>query len=184
MSEWVSEWKSLSCVRLCDPMDYIQSREFSRPAYWSGFPSPGNLPNPVIKRRSPALQVDTLPAEPQAKSKNTGVGSLSFLQGIFLTQESNQGLLHCRQILYQLSYQGSPFLSWEASFSTELLVQGYPSGSVVKNPRASAGGMRLSPGLGRSHVPQSNQAHVPQLLSLRALQQQRSHRHEKPTHCD
>ena len=40
--------------------------------------------------------------------QNTGVGSLFLLQGIFLTQESNQGLLHCRQILYQLSYQGSP----------------------------------------------------------------------------
>ena len=40
--------------------------------------------------------------------KNTGVGSLSPLQGIFLTQESNQSLLHFRQILYQLSYQGSP----------------------------------------------------------------------------
>ena len=62
--------------------------------------------------------------------------------------------------------------------------QDFPCSSVVKNPRASAGGMRLSPGLGRSHVPQSNQAHVPQLLSLRALQQQRSHRHEKPTHRD
>ena len=35
---------------------------------------------------------------------NTGVGSVSLLQGIFLIQESNQGLLHCRQILYQLSY--------------------------------------------------------------------------------
>ena len=35
------------------------------------------------------------------------VGSLSLLQGIFPTQESNQGLLHCRWILYQLSYQGS-----------------------------------------------------------------------------
>ena len=39
---------------------------------------------------------------------NTGVGSHSFLQGIFLTQESNPGLLHCRQILYCLSHQGSP----------------------------------------------------------------------------
>ena len=39
--------------------------------------------------------------------QNTGVGSLSLLQEIFLTQESNQGLLHCRQILYQLSSQGS-----------------------------------------------------------------------------
>ena len=34
-------------------------------------------------------------------------GSLSLLQGIFLTQQLNQGFLHCRQILYQLSYQGS-----------------------------------------------------------------------------
>ena len=39
---------------------------------------------------------------------NTGVGSLSLLQWIFPTQESNRGLLHCRQILYQLSHKGSP----------------------------------------------------------------------------
>ena len=38
----------------------------------------------------------------------TGVSSLSLLQGIFLAQESNQGLLHCRWVLYQLSYEGSP----------------------------------------------------------------------------
>ena len=40
--------------------------------------------------------------------QNTGMGSYSLLQGIFLTQESNRGLLHCRQGLYQLSHQGSP----------------------------------------------------------------------------
>ena len=40
--------------------------------------------------------------------QNTGVGSLSLLQGIFPIQELNPGLLHCRQILYQLSQQGSP----------------------------------------------------------------------------
>ena len=41
--------------------------EFSRPEYWSGqpFPSLGDLLNPGIKPRSPALQVDSLPAEPQ-----------------------------------------------------------------------------------------------------------------------
>ena len=61
-----------------------------------------------IEPRSPALQVDSLLSEPKGKFKNTRVGSLSFLQGIFLIQKSNQGLLHCRQILYQLSYQGSP----------------------------------------------------------------------------
>ena len=58
--------------------------------------------------RSPTLQAGSLPAEPPGKPKNTGVDSLSLLQGDFLTQGSNQGLLHCRGILYQLSYQGSP----------------------------------------------------------------------------
>ena len=46
------------------------------------------------------------------KPKNAGVGGLSLLQGTFLSQVSNQGLLHCRQILYQLSYQGSPVYLW------------------------------------------------------------------------
>ena len=47
--------------------------------------------------------------------KNTGVGSLSLLQGIFLTQGSNSSLLHCRRILYQLSHKGSPrILAWVA----------------------------------------------------------------------
>ena len=40
--------------------------------------------------------MDSLPAEPQGKPKNTGVGSLSLLQQIIPNQESNQGLLHCR----------------------------------------------------------------------------------------
>ena len=68
----------------------------------------GNLPNPEIKPRSPALQVDSLPAEPPGKPKNAGVVSLSLFQWIFPTQELNRGLLHCRQILYQLCYEGSP----------------------------------------------------------------------------
>ena len=40
--------------------------------------------------------------------QNTGVGSLSLLQGIFPAQGLNPGLPHCRRILYQLSHQGSP----------------------------------------------------------------------------
>ena len=52
--------------------------------------------------------------------QNTGVGSRSLLQGIFPTQGSNPGLLHCRLILYQLSDKGSPrILEWAAySFSS------------------------------------------------------------------
>ena len=85
----------------------------SKQEYWSELPflSPEDLPNPGNGLRSPALQADSLPSEPPGKPKNTGVGSLSLLQGIFQTQESNQGLLHCRQILYQLRYQGSPFIA-------------------------------------------------------------------------
>ena len=82
----------------------------------------GNLPNPGIEEaRSPTLRADSLPAEPQGKPKNTGVGSLSLLWRIFLTQELNQGLLHCRWILYQLSYQGSP---WEAPVNVLLHASG------------------------------------------------------------
>ena len=39
------------------------SMEFSRQEYWSGLPSPGDLPNPGIKPRSPILQADSLPSE-------------------------------------------------------------------------------------------------------------------------
>jgi len=43
------------------------------------FPSPGDLPSPGIEPRFPALQADSLQAEPQEKLKNTAVGSLSLL---------------------------------------------------------------------------------------------------------
>ena len=106
-------------LTLCDPMDYT-GHEFSRPGYWSGwpFPSLGDLANPGITPRSPALQADSLPAEPPGKPKNPGVGSLSLLQRIFLSQKSNQDLLHCRWILYHLSYARSPAM---------------PLGSVCRN---------------------------------------------------
>ena len=47
------------------------SMEFSKQEYWSGlpFPSPGDLPDPGIKPRSPALQADTLSSEPPGKHK-------------------------------------------------------------------------------------------------------------------
>ena len=58
--------------------------------------------------------------------RNTGVGNLSLLQGIFPTQGSNPGLPYCRQILYQLSHKGSPrTLEWVA----------YPSSSGSSQPR-------------------------------------------------
>ena len=105
------KWKWLNCVWLFVTPWTIQAMEFSSPECRSvqPFPSSGDLPNPGIKPRFPGLQADSLSAEPQGKPKNTGGGSLSLLQCIFLTQELNWGLLHCRWILYKLSYPGSPF---------------------------------------------------------------------------
>ena len=93
--DWKKVKKSLSRVWLFATPWTIQSLKFSGSEYWSGkpFPSPGGLPNPGIEPRSPALEVNSLPAEPQGKPKNTGVGSLSLLQRILLTQEPNGGLL-------------------------------------------------------------------------------------------
>ena len=107
------------------------SMGFSRREYWSGLPRPppGDIPNPGIEPRSPTLQVDSLPSEPQGKLKNTRVGSLSLLQRIFPTQELNPGLLHCRQILYQLSYQGSPCVRikfWNLTSKNSLYTTGRP----------------------------------------------------------
>ena len=66
------------------------------------------------------MQADSLTNEPPGKPKNTGVGSLSLLWWIFLTQESNWGLLHYRQILYQLSYYGSPIIDNNISKTNEV----------------------------------------------------------------
>jgi len=103
--------KSVSCVWLFATPWTIYS-PWNAPGQNTGVGSlsllQGNLPNSGIEPSSPALQADSLPAEPQGKPKNTRLGSLSLLRGIFPTQESNWGLLYCRQILYQLSYEGSP----------------------------------------------------------------------------
>ena len=70
------------CPTLCDPMEPVRllcQWGFSRREYRSGLPCPppGDLPNPGINPRSPASQVDSLPAEPQGKPKNTGVSGLN-----------------------------------------------------------------------------------------------------------
>ena len=103
-----------SCPTLCDPMDcsppgssvygILQARILE----WVAVPSSRGSSQPRDWTQSPTLQADSLSSEPPGKPKNTGTGSLCLLQGIFPSQESNWGLLHCRQILYQLSYQGSP----------------------------------------------------------------------------
>ena len=99
---------------LCDPMDYItpgSSVHGDSPGKNTGVDChaflQGIFPTKGLNLK-PAVQADSLLSEPLGKPVNTGVHSLSLLQRIFLTQELNWGLLHCRHILYQLSYQGSP----------------------------------------------------------------------------
>ena len=131
------------------------STGFSRQESWSGLlcPSPEDLPDPGTEPRSPALQTDSSLTEPPEKplkvkvnvaqlcptlwdsmayspwnspGQNTGVGSLSLLQGIFPTQGLNPGLPHCRQILYWLSQKQRPrILQWVA----------YPFSSRSSQPR-------------------------------------------------
>ena len=71
---------------------------------------------------SNSLQPHGLYSPWYSPSQNTGVGSLSLLQGIFPTQGLNPGLLNCRWILYQLSHKGSPR-------TLELVAYAFSSGS-------------------------------------------------------
>ena len=75
--------KSLqSCPTLCDPMDCNPpaplSMGFSKQEYWRGlpFPPPGDLPNPRIEPRSPALQADSLPTKLRGKSSENDGNTL------------------------------------------------------------------------------------------------------------
>ena len=114
-----------SCPALCDPMDYtVHELLQARILEWVAIPfSRGSFQPRDQTPRSPALQSDSLPAEPQGKPKNTGVGSHFLLQGIFLTQGLNPGLLHCRQILHCLRHQGSPIIQ---QFIPASLASGFP----------------------------------------------------------
>ena len=101
----------------------------------------GDLPNSGMEPRSPALQADSLPAEPPGKAKNTGVGSLPPLQQIVPTRESNQGLLHCRQILW---IHRCCFLWACLSFPQ------FPGSSDSTEPTCNAGDASSISGSGRS----------------------------------
>ena len=100
----------------------MQSMEFSRPEYWSGqpFPSPGDLPNPGIKPRSPTLRADSLPAEPQGKPKNTGVGSLSLLQ---LPLEAPLKYRHVQHMGYRKGDDKIPLSNVRKGFSRKVMLK-------------------------------------------------------------
>ena len=93
------------------------------------------------------MQADSSPAEPQGKPKNTGMGSLSLLQGVFLTQESNRGLLPTEP-LGKLGGPGSfPCL---CSHSVLFIFAGFLDSSVGKESACNTGDPGSISGLGRS----------------------------------
>ena len=83
--------------------NFLQAKWGSLVVVWS--------PSLIQLFRPHGLQPARLLCPWDSAGKNTGVSCHSLLQGIFPTQEMNPGLLHCRQILYRLSYKGSPTLS-------------------------------------------------------------------------
>ena len=112
------------CLTLCKPRDYSppgSSVHGNSPGKNTGVGChavlQGNVPNPGIEPRSPALQVDSLPSEPPGKPKNTGVGS-----GNLPDPEIKLGLLHCRLILYQLSLVGKPILVSDEQHNDSIFV--------------------------------------------------------------
>ena len=97
------------CLTLCDPMRCIVHGILqTRILEWVAIPfSRGSSQS--SDRTQVSRTAGVLPAEPQGKSKNIGVGNgLSLLQGIFPTQGSNPGLPHCRRILLPAEPPGKP----------------------------------------------------------------------------
>ena len=88
-----------------------------------------------------------------------------------------------------LRYSWYGFMTWSSNMCRKLHFWGFPGGAVVENLPANAGDTGSSPGLGRSHMPRSDWARGPQLLSLRVwslcpARNGRGRNSERPAHHD
>ena len=118
------KWKLLSHVQLfVTPMDYtvcgiLQARILE----WVAVPFSRGSSQLRDQTQVSHIAGGFFTSWATMEAQETGVGSLTIFQRIFLTQESNQGLLHCRWILYQLNYQGRPLISVSVQFSSVQLL--------------------------------------------------------------
>ena len=127
--------KVAQCPTLCDPMDdTVHGILQAGIQEWAAMPFYRGSSSPRDRTQVSCIVGGFFTSWATGKPKDTGVVSLSLLQRIFPIYESNWGLLHRRQLLYQLSYQESP---------------------VDRNPPASAGDMGSIPGLGK--IPHSTE---------------------------
>ena len=129
----------------------------SRQEYWSelSYPPPGDLPNPGFELGSPALQAHSIPSEPPENPKNTGVGSLSLLQEIFLIPRVPLLFWCSRQDPAWLLWPRLPLRQEGAFWNPDLILSllhilwsfpmPFPSGSVGKES-CNAGDLDLIPG--------------------------------------
>ena len=114
MSEWVKVTQL--CPTLCDPVDYtVHGILQARILEWVAFPFSRGSSQPRNETQVSHIADRFFTSWATRETKNIQVGSLSLPQRIFPTQESNQGLLNCRCVFYQLSYQGSPQSEWPSS---------------------------------------------------------------------
>ena len=110
------------CPTLCGPMDYtIHGTLQARILEWVAFPFSRGSSQPRDRTQISCIAGGFFTSWATREAQEyLRVSSLSLLQWIFLTQESNWGLLYCRWILYQLSYEGSPSLeSWLLNIYSE-----------------------------------------------------------------
>ena len=155
---------------------------------WVAMPSPGDLPNPGIKPRSPSLQADALPSEPPRKPKNTGVASLPLLQGIsrprnwagvsciaggFFTSWATRGAASIHKEKENISHCHVGFIMYVDVIHTRtttktMLVSGLPWWSSGKEPTCQCRRHGFYPWSGKipHAMARHNEARVPQLLSL------------------
>ena len=102
--KWSEMKVTQSCLTLCDPMDHtVHGILQVRILEWVTFPFSRTSSQPRDRTQVSHVAEGFFTSWATRKAKNTVLSSLSLLQRIFLTQESNQGLLHCRQIPTELS---------------------------------------------------------------------------------
>ena len=96
------------CLTLCDPIDYtVHGILQTRILEWVAFPFFRESSQPRDWTQVSGVAGGFFTSWATREAQEIWSGSLSLLQWIFLAQESNRGLLHCRLIIYQLSYKGS-----------------------------------------------------------------------------
>ena len=126
---------------------------FSRQEYWNGlpFPSPGDLPDPGIKPRSPALQADALTSEPPGKPLSLPYANWASQEGClfhlrFSFQSSDFLLFHFCGLFLSLSFS-------HHRFRLLFPIQGFPGDSISKESAClgSISGLGRSPGEGNGN---------------------------------